>query len=194
MAWTKIHGAPWARALAFGYSTICRAVPDLLLILLLFYAGQSALNSLLALVGVSDISVSGFAAAIVVLGLVQGAYASEILRGAILAIPKGQIEAAHAFGIQGFALFRRITLPLIVPLALGGLSNLWMAILKDSVLVSVVGTNELLFTAMQAGGSTKDYFTFYLAAAAIFYGITLVSNAGLRLIEARVRRWMPNVA
>ena len=193
-AWAKLRGPPWAVALANGYSTVCRAVPEVLLIIILFYAGQAALNGLLAGIGLSNLNISGFAAATIVLGLVQGAYTSEILRGAVLAIPRGQVEAARAYGIGGFTLFRRITLPAIVPFALAGLSNLWMVIVKDSTLISIVGYNELMFTAKQAAGGTKYYFSFYLLTAGIYYVITLVSSAGIRMIEGRVRRWMPRLS
>ncbi|MFN8829812.1 MAG: ABC transporter permease [Labrys sp. (in: a-proteobacteria)] len=194
VAWLKLSGPRWAVTLANGYSTVCRAVPEILLIIILFYAGQSALNSAVAALGFEDVGISGFAAAIVVLGLVQGAYASEIIRGAILAIPKGQIEAARAYGFEGAALFRRITLPAIVPFALPGLANLWMIIMKDSTLISVVGYNELLFTAKQAAGSSKYYFSFYLLVGAIYYALTILSNILIARIDARVRRWMPRGA
>ena len=196
VAAVKLHGARWAVRLANGYSTLCRAVPELLLIIILFYAGQSALNDLLASLGFNDedIGISGFAAAIIVLGLVQGAYASEIIRGAVLAIPRGQIEAAHAFGLSGVTLFRRIILPCVLPYAIGGLANLWMSILKDSALISVVGYTELLSTARQAAGSTKMYFSFFLFTGAIYYCITLASNAAVQRIERRIRRWMPRLA
>lgn len=191
-AWTKLRGPRWARLLATGYSTVCRAVPELLLILVLFYAGQSALNQALNALGLADIGISGFAAAVVVLGIVQGAYSSEILRAAVLAIPHGQIEAAQAYGLDGPLLFRRITMPAIVPYAVPGLANLWMTILKDSALISVVGTSELLSTANQAGSSTKYYFGFYVLAASVYYAITLLSTVAIRAIERRVRRWMPS--
>src|SRR5689334_22979865 len=90
-AWVKLRGAGWAMAVANAYSSICRSVPEILLIIILFYAGQTALNSLVAALGFEDIGISGFAAAVTVLGLVQGAYSSEILRGSVLAIPKGQV-------------------------------------------------------------------------------------------------------
>ncbi len=196
VAWVKLRGGRVPVAIANGYSTICRAVPEVLLIIILFYAGQSALDSLLESFEIDpeEWGISGFAAAVVVLGLVQGAYASEIMRGAILAIPRGQIEAAQAYGLHGAGLFRRIILPAMVPYALGGLANLWMVIIKDSALISVVGYNELLFTAKQAAGSTKYYFSFFLFAGAIYYVITLVSNGAIALIEARVRRWMPKMS
>jgi polar amino acid transport system permease protein len=193
-AWVKLKGSSWAVGIANLYSTICRAVPEILLIILLFFAGQTALNAALTALGFADVGISGFAAAITVLGLVQGAYASEILRGAILAIPKGQIEAARAYGLEGTTLFRRITVPAIIPFALPGLANLWMVLVKDSTLISVVGYNELMFTTKQAAGATKYYFSFYLLVAAIYYGITLISNVLIKSIENRVRRWMPRAA
>lgn len=193
VALVKLEGPRWAVVIANGYSTICRAVPEVLLIILLFYAGQEALRSLLEQLGFEEggVAISGFAAAIVVLGLVQGAYASEIIRGAIMSIPKGQIEAARAFGINGFGLFTRIILPIMVPYALGGLTNLWMVMMKDSALISIVGYNELLFTTKQAAGSTKYYFSFYLFAAMIYYSLTLLSNLLISIFERRIRRWMP---
>lgn len=196
VAWVKLRGGRVPVAIANGYSTICRSVPEVLLIIILFYAGQTALDSLLTSLDIDpeEWGISGFAAAVVVLGLVQGAYASEILRGAVLAIPRGQVEAAQAFGLHGFTLFRRVILPTLVPYALGGLANLWMVIIKDSALISVVGYNELLFTAKQAAGSTKYYFTFFLFAGAVYYVMTLISIGGISLIEARVRRWMPKLS
>lgn len=176
-----------------GYTTVFRAVPELLLILLLYYAGSMGLNALMLGMGFEQMNISGPLVAILVLGLVQGAYASEIFRAAILAIPHGQIEAARAFGLTGFGLFRRVTLPIMAPFALAGMSNLWINLIKDSALISVVGTNELLYTAKQAAGSTRQYLLFYLTAAALYYLVTLASNYLSGRLERRIRRWMPVV-
>jgi polar amino acid transport system permease protein len=162
-----------------------------LLILLLYYVGSMLLNSLMAQMGYGVLNVSGPLAAILVLGLVQGAYASEIFRAAIQAIPFGQIEAARAFGLSGFGLFRRVTLPIMAPYAMAGMANLWINLIKDSALISVVGTNELLYTAKQGAGSTRHYLLFYLTAAAMYYAVTLVSNYLSGRLERRIRRWMP---
>lgn len=174
------------------YSTVMRAVPELLLIILLYYAGTDALNRLFLALGIEgEADVSGFAAAIGVLGLVLGAYATEVIRGAILSIPIGQIEAARAYGMGPALVLRRVVLPAMLPAALPGLANLWMILIKDTALISVVGATELLSSAKQAAGTTKHYFLFYCAAAAIYFVITVVSNRVFRAIEARVRVAVP---
>ena len=178
-------------ALMRGYTTLFRAIPELLLILLLYYVGSMLLNALMAHMGYDAIDVSGPLAAILVLGLVQGAYASEIFRAAIQAIPFGLIEAGRAFGLSGFGLFRRVTLPIMAPYAMAGMANLWINLIKDSALISVVGTNELLYTAKQDAGSTRHYLLFYLTAAALYYAVTLLSNYLSGRLERRIRRWMP---
>lgn len=177
------------QALATAYSTLIRAVPELLLIIILYYAGQTALNNLMRGFGVSGaVEISGFAAAIAVLGLVQGAYMTEVFRGAIVAIPRGQIEAADAFGFSRWKRFRHIIAPAMLPNALPGLSNLWLILVKDTALVSVVGFEELFFTAQQAASSTRNYFLFYAAAGALYLVMTLGSNAIFQRVERHVRR------
>ena len=191
VAMVKLKGPRWMVVCANWYTTLYRAVPELLLILLLYYVGSMLLNALLAHLGYDPLDLSGPLAAILVLGLVQGAYASEIFRAAIQAIPFGQIEAGKAFGLHGFALFRRVTLPIMAPYALAGMANLWINLIKDSALISVVGTNELLYTAKQGAGSTRHYLLFYLTAAALYYAVTLLSNYLSGRLERRIRRWMP---
>ena len=176
------------------YTAIIRAVPELILIVGLYYAGTDGLNRLLAAFGLPAVEVNGFVAAVAVLGFVQGAYMTEVLRGAILAIPVGQIEAARAFGMSPLLRFRRVTLPALLPNALPGLSNLWMSVTKDSALVAVVGYQELALTTRLAGANTKQYFLFFLAAAILYLAITLVSNLVVHWLERRLRRSQPVVA
>jgi polar amino acid transport system permease protein len=190
----KLSGNPALFWLAEGYTTIVRAIPELLLIVLLFYAGSGAIASLFRLIGLADVEVSGFAAAVGVLGVVQGAYQTEVLRGAIVSVPRGQVEAARAYGMPSFMRLRRIVAPLMLPIALPGLANLWMVLLKDTALISVVGYSELLYVGKQAAGSTKYYLLFYLAVGAIYLAMTLGSNVLFRMIEGRLRRGMPAVA
>ena len=176
--------------LAEIYTTVIRAVPELLLIIVLFYAGASGITALFAALGFEDIKISAFAAAVGVLGVVQGAYQTEVLRGAILAIPKGQIEAGRAFGMSPVMRLRRIVVPLMLPLAMPGIANLWLILLKDTALISVVGFSELLYVGKQAAGSTKHYFLFYSAVGLIYLAMTLVSNAAFGALERHLRRGM----
>lgn len=176
------------------YTTLIRSVPELILIVGLYYAGTDGLNRLLELAGLPVLEVNGFIAAVAVLGFVQGAYMTEVLRGAIMAIPNGQIEAARAFGMSPLLRFRRVVLPALLPNALPGLSNLWLAVTKDSALVAVVGYQELALATRLAGASTKQYFLFFVAAALMYLAITLVSNVIFRQIERHLRRGQPSLA
>lgn len=184
----KLNGGPVTRDLLAVYTTVVRAVPELILILLIYYAGTDLLNQALRAMGQRPVEISGVVAGIVVLGVVQGAYATEVLRGAIQAVPRGQIEAARAFGMGPVQVFRRITLPAMLPMALPGLSNLWLIATKDTALLAVVGFAELTLQTRQAAASTRAYFTFFLAAGAIYLLMTLVSARVFGWIEARYRR------
>ena len=183
----KLTGSTLTRTLLNGYTTLVRAVPELILILILFYAGTSALNQILQSFGMPAFAINGFLAAVCVLGFVQGAYSTEVLRAAIQAIPIGQIEAAKAYGMSPFLAFKRITLPALLPFAIPGLANLWLNATKDTSLIAVVGYTELTLATKQAAGNTKMYFLFYMTAAAIYLIITLVSKRGFSWLERRVR-------
>jgi polar amino acid transport system permease protein len=188
-AWAKLSGNRSAFLVAETYTTLIRAVPELLLILLLYYSGSEAIANLLGMMGLGEeIQVNGFAAAVATLGFVQGAYSTEVLRGAILSVPKGQMEAAKAYGMAPVLRFRRILFPLMIRYALPGLNNLWVNILKDSSLISVVGLSELVFTSKTAASGTKHYFFFYTAAALVFMVLTTISNFGVSFLQRRVNR------
>jgi His/Glu/Gln/Arg/opine family amino acid ABC transporter permease subunit len=188
-AGAKLSGSRGALWIADLYTTIVRAVPELLLIIILYYTGTSALQRLLGAIGIGEtIQVSAFGAAVAALGFIMGAYMTEVFRGAILSVPKGQMEAARAFGMPPMLRFRRILLPLMIRYALPGLGNLWLIVIKDSALVSVVGLYELLFTGKQAAASTRLYFFFYSVTAVAFLVLTVLSNAGIHLLEARAAR------
>ncbi|OJF98673.1 ABC transporter permease [Pararhizobium antarcticum] len=187
-AFGKLYGGPILRDLMECYTTIVRAVPELVLILLLYYAGTDAINQLLILVGFGTIDISGLVAGIFVIGVVQGAYSTEVLRGAIKAVPAGQIEAARAYGMSPTKVMTRVTLPAMLPYAIPGLSNLWLIATKDTALLAVVGFSELTLVTRQAAGTTKSYLLFFLAAGALYLALTLVSNVFIKMIERRSRR------
>ncbi|MBX3570284.1 MAG: ABC transporter permease subunit [Rhizobiaceae bacterium] len=192
-AYGKLYGGPVTRDLMEVYTTIVRAVPELVLILLLYFAGTDLINRVLEAFGYQRIDVNGLVAGIGVLAVVQGAYATEVIRGAILSVPQGQIEAARAYGMPPVTMLRRVTLPAMLPFAIPGLANLWLIATKDTALLAIVGFSELTQATRQAAGSTKAYFTFFMAAGALYLALTLVSNLAIARIEGRARRGMPAV-
>ncbi|NRB16652.1 MAG: ABC transporter permease subunit [Rhodobacteraceae bacterium] len=178
IAWAKLSGPKPVVLVATVYTTVMRAVPELLLIILFFYAGSSLMDAALQFVtGNPTAEMPGFIIAVSVLALIQGAFASEVVRGAILSVPTGMAEAAFSFGYSKFAFRLRILLPLFLPIALPGLMNTWLILLKESALISVIGYSELMTEAKQAAASTKEYFLFFGAAAVLYYIVTLCSTA-----------------
>jgi His/Glu/Gln/Arg/opine family amino acid ABC transporter permease subunit len=172
------------------YTTLVRAIPELLLIILIYYAGGSAIRSLLIGIGVVEegFQVNAFATVVAALGLIYGAYLTDILRGAIQAIPKGQLEAARAYGMHAPLRFQRIIFPQMIRYAIPGMGNQWLNITKDSSLVSVVGAFELVFAAKSAASATKEYLFFYTIGALCFLALTVVSMVVLHQIERRASR------
>lgn len=190
----KIYGGPVLRWSLEIYTTFIRAVPELVLILLLYYAGTDLLNQALEGLGFERVDISGLAAGIYVLGFVQGAYSTEVLRGAMLAVPPGQVEAGAAFGMTWWQRHRRIVIPAMIPFAMPGLANLWLIVTKDTALLAVVGFSELALETRQAAGATKSYFMFYMIAALLYLMLTLVSNVVIQWIERYYRRGQPELS
>jgi polar amino acid transport system permease protein len=187
----KIHGGRYLRGALEIYTTLIRAIPELVLILLLYYAGTDALNVLLESIGLARIDISGLAAGIYVLGFVQGAYTTEVLRAAILAVPAGQVEAARAIGMTPGQAYRRIVIPAMLPFALPGLANLWLILTKDTALLAVVGFGELAQATRFAASKTKAFFTFYMAAGALYLALSLASSVLFSALERHFRRGQP---
>ena len=187
-AFGKLYGGEVLKDLLGIYTTIVRAVPELVLILFLFYAFTGMLNSLLLDFGYDRVVISPLLTGIAVLGVVQGAYSTEVLRGAILAVPAGQLEAARAMGMPRGTLARRITLPLMASNAIPGLANLWLNATKDTALLAVIGFSELTQATKQAASTTKAFFTFFLAAMALYLAVTLISSWAIGKIERWARR------
>ena len=184
-AFGKLYGGPVTKDLLAIYTTLVRAVPELVLLLLITFAAKDAINAVLRANGFDTIDFSGVAAGIVVLGVVQGAYSTEVLRGAILSVPAGQIEAGRAMGMSPMKIAQRITLPLMTLAAVPGLANLWLTCTKDTALLAVIGFIELTKATSLAAGTTKSFLTFYLAAGALYLALSLVSG----LVFGRIERW-----
>nr|WP_174821961.1 ABC transporter permease subunit [Ruegeria lacuscaerulensis] len=192
-AYGKLYGGKVTRDLLAIYTTVIRAVPELVLILILYYVGSDIINKISEAFGGGRVEISGVAAGIWVLGVVQGAYATEVLRGAIKAVPVGQIEAAKSYGMPAFMIMRRVTIPAMMGFAVPGLANLWLIATKDTALLAVVGFSELTLETRQAASSTRAYFTFFLAAGFLYLMVTLFSGAVFARIEKWARRGQPSL-
>lgn len=192
-AYGKLYGGPVLRDLLAIYTTVIRAVPELVLILILYYVGTDLINKASSAMGYGRIEISGVVAGIWVLGIVQGAYSIEVLRGAIQAVPPGQIEAARAFGMPPVMTMWRVTIPAMMSFATPGLANLWLIATKDTALLAIVGFSELTLETRQAASSTRAYFTFFLAAGALYLIVTLCSGVVFAWIEKWARRGQPSL-
>lgn len=182
----KLSGRPVLKALATGYTTLIRGVPELVLMLLVFYGGTIGLNHLLELVGSeATVDINPFLAGVLTIGFIYGAYMTETFRGAILAIPKGQVESAWAFGMGRGQAFARITAPQMVRYALPGFTNNWLVLIKATALVSLIGLQEMTYLAKQASAATRSPFAFFLFTAGLFLLYTSVSLYLLRRLNAR---------
>ncbi|HEY3539691.1 MAG TPA: histidine ABC transporter permease HisQ [Trinickia sp.] len=174
-----------SRVLATGYTTLVRGVPDLVLMLLLFYSIQIWLNDLTDFIGWDQIDIDPFVAGVIVLGFIYGAYFTETFRGAFLSVPRGQLEAGSAFGMSGWQVFARIMFPQMMRFALPGIGNNWQVMVKATALVSIIGLADVVKAAQDAGKGTLRFFFFTLIAGAIYLAITTVSNLVLLWLEKR---------
>lgn len=182
----KLSGRPPLVALATVYTTLVRGVPELVLMLLVFYGGTIGINHALELMGSkSTIDINPFFAGVLTIGFIYGAYMTETFRGAILAIPKGQMEAAWAFGMGRTQAFLRITAPQMVRYALPSFTNNWLVLIKATALVSLIGLHEMTYLAKQASAATREPFTYFLFAAALFLIYTTISLWALRWLDRR---------
>ena len=183
-----------AQKLAFLYTTLVRGIPELVLIIVLYYGIPTLVQTIVR------VSVPGFrldfnpvVTAIVVIGLIYGAFMTEVFRGAFLAVPNGQMEAARAFGMSRFKTFWRIHMPQMWRFALPGIGNVWMVLIKATALVSVIGLHDTLYWSEKAGEALHEPFKFFLIAAMIFLGITFISEQVFRFAESRAQRGVQKV-
>ena len=182
----KLSSLKVPRAIALFYTTVIRGIPDLVLMLLVFYGGTIGINALLAALGSkATVDIPPFAAGVLTIGFIYGAFMTETFRGAILSIPKGQMEAAWAFGMGPRQTFFRITLPQMVRYALPGFTNNWLVLIKATALVSLIGLQEMTYLAKQAGAATRSPFLFFMFTGALFLLYTWISLVALNRLNAR---------
>ena len=189
VALMKLSSSVSLRFLGETYTTILRGVPILLVILLFYFGAIAGVNGVARMVGYREfIDVSAFAAGCLALSLAFGAYAAEVFRGAFQSIPAGQVEAAKAIGLSRLRTFLKITLPQAWRISLPGLGNIFLVIMKETALISVVGLDELMRKTQFAVDYTKKPFTFFMVAAFIYLGLTIVVMGMTALLERRANR------
>ncbi|AKX51316.1 ABC transporter permease [Thiopseudomonas alkaliphila] len=187
-ALAKTSSVALLRWLGEAYSTIVRGVPELLWVFLIYFGTVNLVRETGELFGIENLELNAFAAGVFALSLCFGAYATEVFRGALLSIPKGQREAGLALGLSRVRIFWQITLPQVWRIALPGLGNLFMILMKDTALVSVVGLNEIMRSTQLVAQATKQHFTLFMVAAALYLAMTIVSMIVLALLEKWVNR------
>jgi polar amino acid transport system permease protein len=182
------HRGLWA--LGLGYTTAVRGIPEILTLFGIYNGVGLLLNALAKRLNpeAGFVELSPFIAGVAALAIVFGAFSGEVLRGAFEAVPKGQLEAARAVGMSRFLAFRRVSLPQVLRFALPGLRNLWVNLVKDTALVSVIGLSDLMRMANVAVGVTKKPFTFFLAACLVYWLVCALSERGGAKLEARASR------
>ena len=171
------------------YTTVIRGVPELLVIYLFFFGGSGAIMFVASMFGYNEyIEINAFVTGSFAIGIISGAYSTEVFRGAIQSIDKGQFEAARVLGFSKFKQFYKIILPQMLRLAIPNLSNVWQITLKDTSLISVTGLVEIMRQSYIAAGSTRDPLFFYSFAAVLYLLLTYLSMKLINRLEAKYSR------
>jgi His/Glu/Gln/Arg/opine family amino acid ABC transporter permease subunit len=185
-AFAKLSASRGLQRVGNIYTVFVRSVPDLVLMMLIFFGGQAIVTQIGSLTGLwGYVEINQFVAGVLTLGFIFGAYMSETFRGAIIAIPHGQIEAARAVGMTPGQVFRIVTWPQMVRFALPSFTNNWLVLVKSTALVSVIGLHDLVWNAFAAGRSTHTLFNFMIAVMVIYLIITALSDLILRRVDRK---------
>jgi len=181
----KLSKSAPLRWLASIYTTVVRGVPDLVMMLLVFYGGQTLVNAVTEYFDAGYFDLNPMVAGVVTIGFIFGAYFAETFRGAFLAVPRGQLEAGAAYGMSRWQVFARILFPQMLRHALPGLGNNWLVLLKSTAIVSMIGLSDMTWLADQAGRTTHEPFLFYLLVCVLYLVMTTLSSWLLRWLERR---------
>jgi len=172
-----------------SYTTVIRGVPELLVIYLFFFGGSGAVMYVASIFGYNDyIEINAFITGSCAIGIISGAYSTEVFRGAIQSIDKGQFEASKVLGIKKNIQFYKVVLPQMLRLAIPNLSNVWQITLKDTSLISVTGLVEIMRQSYIAAGSTRDPLFFYSFAAVLYLLLTYFSMKLINKLEVKYSR------
>jgi octopine/nopaline transport system permease protein len=185
----KLSKRKYLNLISNSYTTVIRGVPELLVIYLFFFGGSGAIMYVASIFGYNDyIEINAFITGSFSIGIISGAYSTEVFRGAIQSIDKGQFEAAKVLGVSKYTQFYKIILPQMLRLAIPNLSNVWQITLKDTSLISVTGLVEIMRQSYVAAGSTRDPLFFYSCAAVLYLMLTYLSMKFINKLELKYSR------
>ena len=171
------------------YTTVIRGVPELLVIYLFFFGGSAAVMFVAKIFGYDGyIEINAFITGAFSIGIISGAYSTEVFRGAIQSIDKGQFEACKVLGLNKYVYSFKIIIPQMLRLAIPNLSNVWQITLKDTSLISVTGLVEIMRQSYIAAGSTRDPLFFYSFAALLYLILTFFSMKIFNKLEQNYNR------
>ena len=185
----KLSKNKFLNMIANFYTTLIRGVPELLVIYLFFFGGSSAIMFIASVFGYNNyIEINAFLTGAFSIGIISGAYSTEVFRGAIQSIDKGQFEASNVLGFNKVTRFYKIILPQMLRLSILNLSNVWQITLKDTSLISVTGLVEIMRQSYIAAGSTRDPLLFYTVAAILYLMLTFFSMKIINKMEVKYSR------
>ncbi len=182
----KLSNSKPLRTVTLAYTTIIRGIPDLVLMLLIYYGGQMLVNNLAYSLGYDEyVDINPFIAGVATIGFIFGAYMAETFRGAIMAVNKGQLEAGASYGMTRLQVFYRILVPQMIRYAIPSFGNNWLVMIKATAIVSVIGLDDMVRKADVAAKATRQPFTFYILVAFNYLIFTTVSTYLLAWAERR---------
>lgn len=189
-ATAKLSERVWLRALATVYTTVIRGIPDLVLMLLIFFGAQILANDFTRWINQQlgtrlYVDIDAYVAGIVTIGFIFGAYMTETFRGAYQSVNKGQLEAARAYGMNEWQVFSHVLFPQMMRFALPGIGNNWAVLLKATALVSVIGLEDMVHTAKQASGAVHEPFKFFIPVALIYLLMTFASEILISMLSKK---------
>ncbi|WP_421781777.1 ABC transporter permease [Kiloniella litopenaei] len=186
----QVRGGCISRYISIAYVECVRGIPEILLILFIYYGGGALITTFAKLLGYgSRVDFDAFTAGILALGFVSGGFAVEILRAAWGAVPRGQSECAAALGLRPVKAFVLVIAPQMLRIALPPLGNLWVTTVKETALISVIGLSDMVRIANVGAGATGQPFVFYAVVGLLFLALAHVSNLVISHVEMRQRRW-----
>ena len=185
----KLSKNKFLNLFANSYTTVVRGVPELLVIYLFFFGGSGAIMFVAQIFGYNEyIEINAFTTGAFAIGIISGAYSTEVFRGAIQSIERGQFEACRVLGIKKYIYIYKVIIPQMLRLAIPNLSNVWQITLKDTSLISVTGLVEIMRQSYIAAGSTRDPLFFYSFAAVLYLMLTFFSMQLINKLEKKYSR------